>query len=86
MAAESEVQHLRRLRFADSEPLAVMENWLPLDPVRLTIDALQRDGLYAILRTGGIRIRGAQQRIGARAATGAEAKMLASGAAHRCSR
>jgi DNA-binding GntR family transcriptional regulator len=76
VAAESEVQHLRRLRFADSEPLAVMENWLPLDPVRLTIDALQRDGLYAILRTGGIRIRGAHQRIGARAATGAEAKML----------
>ncbi|MGC1211114.1 MAG: GntR family transcriptional regulator [Micromonospora sp.] len=76
VTAGSEVQHLRRLRFADGEPLAVMENWLPLDPVRLTLDALQARGLYAILRAAGIRVRGAQQRIGARAATGAEAQML----------
>lgn len=72
----TEVQHLRRLRFADGEPLAVMENWLPLDPVRLTLDTLQTRGLYAILRAAGIRVRGAHQRIGARAATAAEAQML----------
>ncbi|MER7456616.1 GntR family transcriptional regulator [Micromonospora sp. NPDC126480] len=74
--ADSEVRHLRRLRFADGEPLAVMENWLPVDRVRLTIDALQNNGLYGILRAGGVRVRGAHQRIGARAATGAEAQML----------
>ncbi|MDG4825068.1 GntR family transcriptional regulator [Asanoa sp. WMMD1127] len=76
IAAGKDVQHLRRLRLADGEPLAVMENWLPVDRVKLTIDALQRDGLYTILRASGIRIRGAHQRIGARAATGVEAKML----------
>ncbi|GAA1870225.1 myo-inositol degradation transcriptional regulator [Asanoa iriomotensis] len=76
VAPGTEVQHLRRLPFADGEPLAVMENWLPVDRVRLTIDALQRDGLYGILRAGGIRIRSAHQLIGARAATGAEAHML----------
>ncbi|SCL29383.1 transcriptional regulator, GntR family [Micromonospora rhizosphaerae] len=74
--AGAEVQHLRRLRFADGEPLAVMENWLPLDPVRLTLDALQSRGLYALLRAAGLRIRTAHQRIGARAATAAEAQML----------
>ncbi|MDZ5443347.1 GntR family transcriptional regulator [Micromonospora sp. 4G57] len=76
VAAGSEVQHLRRLRFADGEPLAVMQNWLPLDLVRLTLDGLQSRGLYAILRAAGLRVRGAQQRIGARAATAAEAQML----------
>ncbi|SCL72163.1 GntR family transcriptional regulator [Micromonospora peucetia] len=76
LPAGSEVQHLRRLRFSDGEPLAVMENWLPTGPVRLSVDALQAGGLYAILRAGGRRIRGAHQRIGARAATTAEARML----------
>lgn len=76
VTAGREVQHVRRLRFADGEPLAVMENWLPLDLVRLTLDALQSRGLYAILRAAGLRVRGAQQRIGARAATAAEAQML----------
>ncbi|OKI48936.1 GntR family transcriptional regulator [Micromonospora sp. CB01531] len=74
--ADSPVQHLRRLRFADGEPLAVMENWLPIDPIRLTLDVLQARGLYAILRAAGVRIRSAQQRIGARAATAAEAQMI----------
>ncbi|WP_305070460.1 UTRA domain-containing protein [Micromonospora sp. ATA51] len=53
-----------------------MQNWLPLDLVRLTLDGLQSRGLYAILRAAGLRVRGAQQRIGARAATAAEAQML----------
>lgn len=76
VAAGSPVQHLRRLRFADGEPLAVMENWLPPAPVRLSLEALQARGLYAILRAAGVRVRSAHQRIGARAATAAEAQML----------
>lgn len=76
VAVGSEVWHLRRLRFSDGEPLAVMENWLLADRVRLTMDGLQAGGLYATLRAAGIRIRGAHQRIGARAATAAEAQML----------
>jgi DNA-binding GntR family transcriptional regulator len=74
--AGAEVQHLRRLRFADGEPLALMENWLPRDLVGLTMEGLQARGLYAIMRSAGLNIRGAQQRIGARAATAAEAHTL----------
>jgi DNA-binding GntR family transcriptional regulator len=70
------VQHVRRLRFANGEPLAIMQNWLPADLVPLTIERLQALGLYAILRAAGMRIRGAHQRIGARAATAAEARVL----------
>jgi DNA-binding GntR family transcriptional regulator len=33
------VLHLRRLRFADGEPLALMQNWLPADVVALNIEA-----------------------------------------------
>lgn len=72
----AQVQHVRRLRFADGEPLAVMRNWLPTDLATLTMEALQAKGLYAILRAAGTTIRGAHQRIGARAATAAEAQML----------
>jgi DNA-binding GntR family transcriptional regulator len=77
LAAGAPVHHLRRLRFADGEPLAVMQNWLPADLVALSIEALQDRGLYAILRAAGMQIRGAHQRIGARAASAAEAQMLA---------
>ncbi|MEV4755956.1 GntR family transcriptional regulator [Micromonospora sp. NPDC049559] len=70
------VQHVRRLRFANGEPLAIMQNWLPADLVPLSVERLQEQGLYGILRAAGMRVRGAHQRIGARAATAAEARML----------
>jgi len=70
------VQQVRRLRFADGEPLALMCNWLPADLVPLTVETLAAKGLYAVLRAAGMTIRGAQQRIGARTATATEAKML----------
>lgn len=76
LPAGTKVRHLRRLRFADGEPLAVMENWLPIELVQITVDALQARGLYAILRGAGLTIRGAHQRIGARAATATEARTL----------
>ncbi|MFC7547968.1 GntR family transcriptional regulator [Plantactinospora sp. GCM10030261] len=76
LTAGAEVQHLRRLRFADGEPLAVLENWIPPAVVRLSVAALQNNGLYAILRAGGARVRGARQRIGARSASLAEARVL----------
>ncbi|MEV1287479.1 GntR family transcriptional regulator [Micromonospora sp. NPDC049679] len=74
--AGAETQHVRRLRFAAGEPLAVMENWLPAELVTVTMEALQAKGLYAILRAARINIRGAHQRIGARAATTVEGQML----------
>lgn len=71
------VVHVRRLRSAGSQPLAVMRNWLPVDiGGDLTLEALETQGLYALLRQRGIRPHYAVQRLGARAATDDEATLL----------
>ncbi|MFG1922844.1 GntR family transcriptional regulator [Cryptosporangium sp. NPDC048952] len=70
------VLHLRRLRLSDGVPLAVMENYLPEDYTDLTADSLTGRGLYQLLRGRGTQIRVAQQRIGARAATVEESRLL----------
>jgi DNA-binding GntR family transcriptional regulator len=73
----TKVLHLRRVRTARGEPLAVMRNWLPADlaPV-LTAEALESRGLYELMRGTGVHLRIATQRIGARRATAAEARLL----------
>ena len=72
---ETEVVMMRRLRRADGEPIAVMTNYLPaaIAPTRAELEA---DGLYDCLRGRGIKPRIANQRIGARSASAAEARML----------
>ncbi|WP_329030854.1 GntR family transcriptional regulator [Streptomyces sp. NBC_01423] len=68
---------LRRLRYADDEPMALLENHLPaglLDPGE---EELSAHGLYALFRRAGIALRSAEQTIGARRATAAEARLLA---------
>ncbi|GAA0427354.1 GntR family transcriptional regulator [Acrocarpospora corrugata] len=74
--AGTEVLHLERLRSAAGEPLALLRNWLPLGLAPLTAGALAERGLYELLRTAGVRMRVANQRIGARAASPAEARLL----------
>ena len=71
----TEVVLIRRLRLADGEPIALMTNFLPpaIAPTRADLEA---DGLYDCLRGRGIKPRIARQRIGARTATTAEARML----------
>ena len=76
IAHGSPVLHLRRLRFAHGEALAIMENYLPEPFADLTPEALQEFGLYQLLRSRGITFRVAQQRIGARSATAEEARLL----------
>ncbi|RJL27189.1 GntR family transcriptional regulator [Bailinhaonella thermotolerans] len=71
-----DVLRLERLRFADAEPLALLHNWLPLGLAPLTADNLAERGLYELLRGAGVQMRVANQRIGARAATAAEARLL----------
>lgn len=70
-----EVVHVRRLRYADDEPLALMTNVIRADlaPSRQDLEA---DGLYASLRARGVRLRLAHQTIGARQATAAESRIL----------
>jgi DNA-binding GntR family transcriptional regulator len=65
-----------RLRYAGDAPLAIMRNWLPPAMNDLTVEALQQEGLYALLRARGIRPSVARQRIGARNATAEERRTL----------
>ncbi|WP_248958531.1 GntR family transcriptional regulator [Sphaerisporangium perillae] len=76
LATGTEVLHLERVRYAAGEPLALLHNWLPAGLGPLTAQALEERGLYELLRAGGVRMRVANQRIGARAATPAEARLL----------
>ena len=71
-----EVTYLERLRYAADEPLALMRNHLPTGVVELTRKQLVSGGLYTALREAGIRLRMADQTIGARRASTAEARLL----------
>ncbi len=72
----SEVFWIERLRYAGGEPLVLMHNALPVDVLRLTRQDLEEHGLYEMLRSAGRTPRVANQVIGARAATSAEARIL----------
>lgn len=65
-----------RLRYAGDLPLAILRNWLPPAMDDLTIEQLETDGLYAVLRARGIRPTVARQRIGARNASAEERRTL----------
>lgn len=66
---------LRRLRYADGEPLAILANHMrPQDlPPAEQLTSL---GLYEALRRRGVQVRLARQTIGARLATAAESRLL----------
>ncbi|RIQ11447.1 GntR family transcriptional regulator [Jiangella rhizosphaerae] len=71
------VYAVRRLRFTGDEPLSIMSNYVPAALVRLDAGALERTGLYALIRAAGINLKIATQTIGGRAARAAEARLLA---------
>lgn len=73
----AEVLHVERLRSTHGQPLAVMRNWLPgsLAGV-LSEPALESRGMYELIRASGVHMRVAKQRVGARAATTGEARLL----------
>jgi DNA-binding GntR family transcriptional regulator len=72
----TEVSWFERLRYAGGEPLAIMRNAVPVDVLPLTEADLQKRGLYELLRAAGHIPRMANQLVGARAATAAEARLL----------
>lgn len=76
LAPETGVLHLRRVRFADDVPIAVLENFLPGPYDELTRDQLERHGMYQLLKARGAAVAAARQRIGARRATPEEACLL----------
>lgn len=72
----TDVARVRRLRLADGVPVALLENHLPLEIAELSTAELGEHGLYQLLRDRGVTMKVAEQRIGARAATDAEAELL----------
>ncbi|MFF5111872.1 GntR family transcriptional regulator [Streptosporangium sp. NPDC000509] len=76
VAPGTEMLRLERIRYATGEPLALLHNWLPCGLAPLTAEGLREHGLYETLRASGVRMRVANQRMGARAATAAEARLL----------
>lgn len=73
---DAPVLHIKRLRFADAVPLAILENYLPEDFTNVTEADLTEHGLYQVLRGRGVSIRVARQNIGARRVTSAESDRL----------
>jgi DNA-binding GntR family transcriptional regulator len=76
LTAGTPVYVFERLRFAGTEPLALMRNHVPEHLMRLSAADLEAQGLYNLFRVNGISMRIAKQSIGARAATAAEARAL----------
>lgn len=70
------VLYVHRVRYADGVAVSVMENWLPTDFTDIQKADLDELGLYQVLRTRGINLRVAKQRIGARKATAEESRLL----------
>lgn len=70
------VMKLERLRFAESEPIAILQNYLPLDLAPIDAESLENSGLYELMRGAGVHIHLAEQTIGARNATADEGKLL----------
>lgn len=73
--AGEDIVHVRRLRYADDEPLALLTNDIRAD-VAPSHDELVSHGLYKSLRARGVQLRMAHQTIGARPPTDAEAHAL----------
>ncbi|MFL6099524.1 MAG: GntR family transcriptional regulator [Actinomycetales bacterium] len=76
VAVGAPVTRIERLRSAGEEPLALMCNWLPADLADFTAEDLEGQGLYELMRRRGVHMRIATQRIGARAASVNEARLL----------
>lgn len=72
----AEVVELVRLRSAGNRPIAKMTNYLPVGRVEISREAIEKGGLYELIRSAGIVLHAATQTIGARTATTAEARLL----------
>lgn len=74
--AGDEVLEVVRLRLADSEPIAVLTNFLPAWVVQFSEEDLVARGLYDLIRSQGTTLHSAHQMIGARTASPEEAMQL----------
>lgn len=74
-ASGIEIVRIRRLRYIDDAPLAIMTNLIPYD-VAPSLSELNEQGLYACMRKRGVNPYSAEQTIGARLATRSDADLL----------
>ncbi|MDQ4107138.1 MAG: GntR family transcriptional regulator [Actinomycetota bacterium] len=65
-----------RLRVADSDPIALMCNVVPVGLLEIEKEDLERTGLYDLFRKSGTAPHVATQRVGARKADAKEAELL----------
>jgi len=72
----SEVTAVERIRLAGEQPLALLRNYLAPGLRGITGEGLAATGLYRLLRENGVRLRVAEQTVGARSATAGEARLL----------
>ncbi|MEY4060567.1 MAG: hypothetical protein RIQ31_229 [Actinomycetota bacterium] len=76
VALGANVLYVKRLRSADNVAVSILENWLPTEFTDITEAELNEFGLYQLLRSRGVTIRVAKQRIGARKAGSIESNLL----------
>lgn len=72
---DAEVLAVRRLRFSDDRPIAILHNYVPAT-LAPSERALEGGSLYGLMSDGGTQLAHATQRLGARAATAEEARLL----------
>jgi DNA-binding GntR family transcriptional regulator len=75
---------IERVRGTENGPLALMKNWIRTTVPGVTTEALEDGGLYQLLRAAGQDLHIARAKIGARSATGKEAKTLGIHAGAAC--
>ena len=76
LPAHDALVYCERLRLADGRPLAILQNWLPTRFNDITATDLQAHGLYHLLGERNGRPAVARQRITARSAGAAHARLL----------
>lgn len=67
---------LRRLRYADGTPFALLDDHLHPDFLTITAEQLEANGLYQIMRSRGTTAKVTRQIVTARAATTEETKLF----------
>lgn len=76
LPARTRLVLVQRVRSAQGVPLAVLTNWLPPQYADLTVEELETDGLYQILRSRGVTPVVGHQVISARTSTSRERELL----------
>jgi DNA-binding GntR family transcriptional regulator len=70
------VVFVSRLRYSDGMPLGILENHLPDGLIELSVEMLEKRGLYEVMRSCSLQPQVAEQTIGARAPTQVETTLL----------